>query len=129
MTIKEVCEKYGLSQDTLRYYERMGVIPKVGRSAGGIRQYDEDAIGWIKHAVCMRNAGMPVERLVEYTKLCKQGDGTFAERRKLLMEVRDEIHVKLKNYEDALEKLDYKIAKYDEALQTGKLVWDAEDCE
>ena len=61
MTIKEVSEKYGLSQDTLRYYEKIGVIPPVTRTAGGIRNYTEQDIGWVENAVCMRNAGLPVE--------------------------------------------------------------------
>ena len=57
MTIKEVSEKYGISQDTLRYYERVNVIPKVTRTSGGIRDYQEEDLRWVELAVCMRNAG------------------------------------------------------------------------
>ena len=57
MTIKEVCEKYDLTPDTLRYYERVGVIPEVGRTKGGIRDYSEQDIKWVENAVCMRSAG------------------------------------------------------------------------
>ena len=64
MTIKEVCEKYNLTPDTLRYYERVGVIPEVTRTAGGIRDYQEVDIGWVENAVCMRDAGVPVEMLI-----------------------------------------------------------------
>ena len=58
MTIKEVSEKFGISQDTLRYYERVGMIPHVTRTAGGIRNYQESDIGWVEMALCMRSAGL-----------------------------------------------------------------------
>ena len=77
MTIKEVSEKYGVSQDTLRYYERIGLIPPVARTAGGIRDYQPSDIGWVETAVCMRGAGVPIEDLIEYVKLFQMGDATF----------------------------------------------------
>ena len=63
MTIKEVSEKYQITQDTLRYYERIGMIPAVPRTSGGIRNYGEADLGWIELALCMRNAGLPVESI------------------------------------------------------------------
>ena len=77
MTIKEVCEKYNLSADTLRYYERVGVIPEVSRTPGGIRDYGEVDLGWVENAVCMRDAGVPVEMLIEYVKLYQEGNENF----------------------------------------------------
>ena len=65
MTIKEVSEKYQITQDTLRYYERIGMIPAVPRTSGGIRNYGEADLGWIELALCMRNAGLPVESMIE----------------------------------------------------------------
>ena len=53
MTIKEVCEIYGLTPDTLRYYERVGVIPEVARTAGGIRDYKEEDIKWVENCIYM----------------------------------------------------------------------------
>ncbi len=129
MTIKEVCDKYGLTADTLRYYEKSGVIPRVARSCGGIRCYSDEDIAWIEYAVCMRSAGMPVDRLAEYVRLTRQGDSTLAERRDMLLQTRDEITEKLNCYQKALDKLNYKIARYDEALQTGVLSWDEKECE
>ena len=58
MTIKEVSEKYDISQDTLRYYERIGMIPPVTRTSSGIRDYQERALGWVEHAICRRSAGV-----------------------------------------------------------------------
>ena len=66
LTIKEVSEKYGISQDTLRYYERIGLIPPVPRTPGGIRDYQEKDLGWVEQAVCMRSAGVQIEALIEY---------------------------------------------------------------
>ena len=65
MTIKEVCEQFDITPDTLRYYERVGVIPEVNRTKGGIRDYTEEDIKWVENAVCMRSAGVPVEMLIE----------------------------------------------------------------
>ena len=59
MTIKEVSERFGVSTDTLRYYERIGLIPPVARTSGGIRDYTESDISWVEHTICMRNAGVP----------------------------------------------------------------------
>ena len=79
MTIREVSEKYGISQDTLRYYERIGMIPEVTRTASGIRNYQPEDLGWVELAICMRGAGLPVEALIEYVKLCKTAAFTGAE--------------------------------------------------
>ena len=126
MTIKEVCEKYDIKSDTLRYYERVGVIPEVHRTKGGIRDYTEEDEKWVENAVCMRSAGVPVEMLIEYVKLFQQGDGTFQARRDLLAEARVEVQKQLDKYQTTMVRLNYKISRYDEALKTGVFTWDAE---
>lgn len=68
MTIKEVCEKYHVSPDTLRYYERVGAIPAVNRTVNGIRDYTQEDIGCVENVICMRNAGVPVGRVREYMR-------------------------------------------------------------
>lgn len=123
MTIKEVCEKYNITPDTLRYYERVGVIPEVTRTPGGNRDYQEEDIKWVENAICMRDAGVPVEMLIEYVKLFQQGDKTFEARANLLKEAREEIIEAKKKYDIALEKINYKISRYEAALETGKLEW------
>ena len=124
MTIKEVCEKYGITADTLRYYEKVGVIPAVKRSKGGIREYDDEAVGWVENAICMRSAGVPVEMLIEYVRLFQEGDGTLRARKELLEAARAEVAAQLKKYQDTLKRLDYKISRYEEAVRTGVLSWD-----
>ena len=127
MTIKEVCEKYDITPDTLRYYERVGVIPEVNRTKGGIRDYSEQDIKWVENAVCMRSAGVPVEMLIEYVRLFQEGDSTIEARRDLLKEARVEVQKKLDQYQTTMEKLNYKISRYEEAVKTGVLSWDTEN--
>lgn len=121
MTIKEVSEKYDISADTLRYYERIGMIPEVTRNANGIRNYQESDLGWVELAICMRSAGLPVEALIEYVKLFQQGDSTFAARLQLLQEQREKLEEQKAQLQAAMDKLDYKISRYEKAVETGKL--------
>jgi DNA-binding transcriptional MerR regulator len=126
MTIKGVCEKYNISQDTLRYYERVGMIPPVHRTESGIRNYTPEDEGWVELAICMRSAGLPVEVIIEYLKLYQQGDSTIAARLQLLQGQRDVLVKQRQNIETTLNRLNYKIARYESALETGNLTW--EDC-
>lgn len=127
MTIREVCEKYNITPDTLRYYERVGVIPEVTRTAGGIRNYTQEDLKWVENAICMRSAGVPVEMIIEYVRLFQMGDGTFKARCNLLKRARAEVEAVKKKYDDELKRLNYKIAKYEEAMQTGVLNWAIEE--
>lgn len=127
MTIKDVCQKYNISADTLRYYERVGVIPEVHRTPGGIRDYNEEDLGWVQNAICFREAGVQVETLIEYVRLFQKGNETLEARRDLLKDAREEILEARKKYDTALEKLNYKISKYEEAVKTGELHWDSKN--
>lgn len=124
MTISEVSKKYGISQDTLRYYEKVGAVPPVHRAASGHRDYTEEDCGWIELVKCMRSAGLSVEALVQYVKLMCQGDETIVQRRDLLAEQREQLIIQLEAVEAAKKQLDYKISRYDEAVRTGVLSWD-----
>ena len=124
MTIKEVCEKYDITPDTLRYYERVGVIPEIHRTKGGIRDFTDEDIAWVENAICMRSAGVPVEMLIEYVRLYQEGDGTFQARRDILAEARGEIQKQLDKYQATMDRINYKVARYDEAIKTGVLIWD-----
>lgn len=126
MTIKEVSEILNISQDTLRYYEKIGVIPPVKRTVGGIRNYQEEDIGWIQLVTCMRNAGLPIKMMIDYLNLYQQGDSTIQARYNLLKEQREKLLEQRKQIDETLEKLNYKIARYEVAVETGKLTWDKE---
>lgn len=124
MTIKEVSEKYGISSDTLRYYERVGMIPPVERTEGGIRNYGEADTKWVELVLCMRSAGLPIEAIIEYVRLSRLGDSTFGARLELLSEQRDALVSQKEKIDTMLNRLNYKIAKYEEAVKTGKISWD-----
>ncbi len=124
MTIKEVSRKYCVSQDTLRYYERIGVVPEVTRSSGGIRDYQPEDLGWLGLALCMRGAGLPENVLVEYLRLYRKGDSTIPRRLELLTAQREELAAMKARTESTMSRLDHKIRVYGRAVKTGVLSWD-----
>lgn len=124
MTITEVSKKYDITADTLRYYERVGMIPPVTRTVSGIRDYQEKDLNWVELAKCMRSAGLPVEAMIEYVKLFQDGDSTIPARLQLLIEQREALLQQRKQIEETLERLNYKISRYEVAVKTGKLTWD-----
>ena len=125
MTIREVSEKYHISQDTLRYYERIGLIPAVHRTAGGVRDYQETDLGWVEHAICMRSAGVSVEALIEYVRLYQQGDATIEARLHLLQEQEQLLQAQHQQIETTLKRLNYKISRYERAVKAGVLSWES----
>ncbi|MBO5252350.1 MAG: MerR family transcriptional regulator [Clostridia bacterium] len=123
MTIREVSEKYGVSADTLRYYEKMGMIPPVTRNASGIRDYTAEDLRWVELAKCMRASGLSVEAMVQYVQLFQQGDETIPERLSLLLSQRAELLEKREKIDAALLWLERKIERYEAAAETGVLKW------
>ena len=115
MTIKEVSEKYDLSADTIRYYERIGLIPHVPRKENGIRDFDEAACGWVEFSKCMRNAGVQVEALIEYVDLFFK-EGTEEARKDILVEQRARLQEQYEQLKATMDRLDYKIAHYEEIM-------------
>ncbi len=116
MKIAEVSERYALSSDTLRYYERIGLIPPVNRNESGIRDYteiDERRVEFIK---CMRSAGLPIEALIEYVGLVQQGDRTIAARQEILKEQRQQLAARMEEMQKTLDILDHKIEVYENAV-------------
>ena len=116
MMIAEVSEKLDVSQDTLRYYERIGLIPGVNRKKSGIRDYTEEDCRWVEFIKCMRNAGLPIEVLIDYVKLFQQGDKTIEARKELLIEQRRQLLEKMEDMKKTIERLDYKIERYEQAV-------------
>ena len=113
MTIAEVCKKHNLTADTLRYYEKVGLIPKVGRTSGRIRNYTDTDCNWIEFIKCMRNAGVSIESLVEYVKLFEQGEATADKRKQILIGERDRIAEKVAEFQETLNRLNDKIERYE----------------
>ncbi len=116
MTIAEVSRKYDLSADTLRYYERIGLIPPVNRNSSGNRDYTEGDCRWVKFIKCMRNAGLSIELLIEYVSLFQQGKATIDVRKELLLEQRRQLAEKVQELQNTLSYLDHKINGYEERM-------------
>ena len=116
MTIAEVSRQYGLSADTLRYYERIGLIPPVPRTKSGIRDYDEESCNWIELMKCMRAAGVQIEALIEYVALFQRGDETVEARKALLIEQREQLTARMEEMQQSLDRLNHKIERYEKGL-------------
>ena len=116
MTIAEESKMMDISADTLRYYERIGLIPPVARTKSGIRDYSEKDLGWIGFAKCMRSAGISIEALIEYVALFQQGDNTIATRKQILIDQREELVQKIEEMQNTLEYLNRKLEHYEDTL-------------
>jgi DNA-binding transcriptional MerR regulator len=112
--IAEVADKYGITTDTLRYYERIGLIPPVSRNRGGIRDYNNEDERWVEFMTCMRAAGLTIESLTEYVALFRQGQKTKDARKTLLLDQREALAARIAELQKTLDRLDMKIARYDE---------------
>ena len=121
MTIAEVSKEFSLSSDTLRYYEKIGLIPPIHKNKSGIRDYQEEDLKWIQFVKCMRSAGLPIEVLLEYMDLYRQGDTTYCARQQLLEEQRDRLIKRIEEMNDTLDKLNYKIERYKNMAMKGQL--------
>lgn len=113
MTIAEVCVRFELSHDTLRYYEKIGLIPTIQRRTSGIRNYNEEDCKWIEFIKCMRSAGLTIEFLSEYVRLFKEGETTLEKRRLLLIEQREKLREHMTEMQNTLDRLDRKVERYD----------------
>lgn len=115
MTISEVSKQYGVSADTLRYYERIGLIPPVPR-INGARNYDASSLSWVELVKCMRSAGVGIEALMEYARLFQQGEETLEARKALLVEQRRQMLARMEDMQRSLERLNQKIENYEQGL-------------
>ena len=107
---------YGISSDTLRYYERIGLIPPVNRNESGIRDYNELDLRRVEFIKCMRSAGLPIEVLIEYVALVQQGDKTIEARKEILIEQRELLVARMNEMQKTLDILDHKIEVYEKAV-------------
>ncbi|WP_019322338.1 stress response transcriptional regulator NmlR [Streptococcus mutans] len=117
MNIKKVSEITDVSADTIRYYERIGLLPRITRTNSGVRNFIEREIGILEFVRCFRKAGMSVEALIEYISLLEEGEGTERERLRLLTEQRDEMDDRIYELNQARERLNYKIENYENIIQ------------
>lgn len=111
-TMKEICEITGLGEHTVRYYDRIGLIPLLERTTSGIRKFSENDLEWLKLICCLKKSGMPLERIKEFMQLCLGGQTTCEERKKLLEEHRECIFHQIADLQNSLNIINYKIDNY-----------------
>jgi DNA-binding transcriptional MerR regulator len=116
MTISEVSKKFDITQDTLRYYERIGLLPTIKRNKNGIRIYTQDDCNWVGFIKCMRNSGLSIDVLLEYVMLFNQGDETIENRKELLIEQRKLLTEKMEEMKRTIERLNHKIESYEKCV-------------
>lgn len=112
-TITEVSEKYQISSNTLRYYERIGLLPDIPRQSNGNRYFTENNLKWLEMIICLRHSGIPIENLVNYADLLKQGKGTEKERENLLREQLASLYQKQANLQRSIDRLEHKVSLYE----------------
>ncbi|MGR3377369.1 MerR family transcriptional regulator [Salipiger abyssi] len=115
MKIGELAKRSGLSAHTIRYYERIGLLPYADRDAGGRRDYDESILVWIAFLDRLKTTGMPIREMLHYAALRAKGDHTGPERRRILEAHRDRVRTHLADLQACLLVLDTKIDTYVEA--------------
>jgi DNA-binding transcriptional MerR regulator len=116
LTIAEAARATGLSTYTLRYYERVGLIDGVDRADSGHRRYDERDLAWIETLQRLRATGMPIQRILRYAELVRDGEGNERDRLALLEEHRAEVKARLGEVQKHLVFIEKKIATYKEKL-------------
>ncbi len=117
MTIREIAAKTNMSTDTLRYYERIGLLPPVPRNAAGIRNYDEYFVNFINFIKKLKASGMSLEHIIDYIRLAEMGYATIQERKKLLAEARETLLDKINSLQLVAELADYQLRNYENLLQ------------
>lgn len=117
MLIAQVSKKYNITPDTLRYYERIGLLNKVPRNPNGIRDFDEASCKRIEFVKCMRSAGVEIEVLIQYMELIEEGKSTVDLRKKLLEDQREKLLEKQKSINETIERLNYKINLYNDIIE------------
>ena len=112
MNIKSASDLLGISADTIRYYERVGLVPPITRTTTGIRDFKEHDIEALEFIKCFRSAGVSVASLVDYMSLYQKGDGTIGERLGILEAEKKKIEERLSQLQAALNRLNLKIKHY-----------------
>ena len=112
MTITEVSQKYQISADTLRYYERIGLLPPIPRKKNGNRYFPEGMQHFLEMVICLRHSGVSVESLVEYVTLIQAGDTTLEARQALLEEQLELLQKKQHDLQRSIARLEHKISLY-----------------
>jgi len=119
-TISEVAALSGLSAHTLRWYERIGLMPHVDRSHTGQRRFTNRDLDWLEFVAKLRLTGMPVADMVRYAELVREGESTMPERHRLLVATRADVRARIAELRETLAVLDHKIGIYADAAEASE---------
>ncbi|MGT2785079.1 MerR family transcriptional regulator [Streptococcus merionis] len=112
-TITQVSEIYDIKPNTIRYYERIGLLPKIPRKSSGNRYFTDDLNKWLEMVICLRHSGVSIEVLIDYCQLLMQGEKTVKAREELLREQLNTLLNKQKNLQRSIDRLQHKIGLYE----------------
>ena len=120
-TIGEMAKMLGVPASTLRYYDKEGLLPFVARSSGGIRQFRESDIEWLRVIGCMKKAGMSLKDIRIYIELAMQGDSTIDARLAMFRRQQDTLRAQMQQLQDTMQVLEYKCWYYETAQKLGSI--------
>ncbi|BBB90216.1 MAG TPA: MerR family transcriptional regulator [Methylomusa anaerophila] len=120
VSIKQFAQESGVSEHTLRFYEKEGILPFVKRNEHGNRIYDEQNFEWIYFITSLRETGMPLSEIKRYAELFKQGDSTIPERKRMMLDHKKKAEEQLAQILKHMERINYKLALYDVMEKTAK---------
>lgn len=115
-SMKAVCEKTGMTYETLKFYCNQGLGPHVKRDAGNRRVFDERDVAWIESLGCLKRCGLSIQEMRHYVQLCLQGEASIPERKKILAQKRQALVEQIAQLQGAVAYVDQKQAFYEDVL-------------
>lgn len=115
-TMKQACQKVGMTYETLKYYCNEGLVPNVKRDKNNYRVFNEDDIEWIKNLTCLKKCGMTIQDMKIYIDLCLQGESSIPERKIILDKQKEELIDKMNELQECIEYINWKQQFYDDVL-------------
>lgn len=115
-TMKQACQKVGMTYETLKYYCNEGLVPNVKRDKNNYRVFNEDDIEWIKNLTCLKKCGMTIQDMKIYINLCLQGESSIPERKIILDKQKEELIDKMNELQECIEYINWKQQFYDDVL-------------
>lgn len=118
-TIGEVAEKLHIAPSTIRYYDKLGILPFLDKNQSGIRVFKESDFEYLYIIECLKNSGMPLKTIRHYIRMCTEGDSTMNERYQMLLKQQVNVHEQMKMLDDCLSMLKYQTWYYEKAIEAG----------
>ena len=118
-TVGEMAKRLGVPASTLRYYDKEGLLPFVGRSSGGIRMFEEKDYEWLRIIECLKKTGMSLKDIREYIELAMQGDETIDRRLEMFRKQRTVLQARMAELQQTMDTLEYKCWFYETAKERG----------